>query len=359
MELKTPLYETHVASGGKIVPFAGYLLPVEYPTGVIAEHNAVREACGLFDVSHMGEFILKGPGALATINHLFTNDFTSLAVGRVRYSPMCNENGGVIDDLILYRISEDSYLAVVNAANRAKDAAHMKANLLPETTFEDISDSVAQVALQGPNSKNIIASLADAKDIPEKYYSFTISEICGIRCILSRTGYTGSFGYELYCAAEEAEKLWKGLMEAGKDEGLIACGLGARDTLRLEASMPLYGHEMNDEISPLEADLGFAVKMKKAEFIGKAALEAAGAPSRICVGLKAIGRGIIREHHEVLKDGVEIGHTTSGTFCPWLKGSYAMALVKAGELNIGDTVDVIVRGRKVAAEVVERPFFKL
>ncbi len=361
MEKKTPLYDLHVSGGGKIVPFGGYLLPVEYPTGVITEHMAVREACGLFDVSHMGEFIVKGKGALATLNHILTNDYTGLAIGKVRYSPMCNQNGGVVDDLIVYKAAEEVYFVVVNAANRDKDAAHFRANLLPDTEFEDISDNVAQAALQGPKAKEILSKLTEADNIPEKYYSFCPKAVPvdGIPCLISRTGYTGSFGYEIYCAADDGEKLWNSLLEAGKEFGLIPCGLGARDTLRLEAAMPLYGHEMNDEISPLEAGLGFAVKLGKEEFIGKAALEAAGEPARIRVGLKVTGRGILREHQEVLKDGVEIGATTSGTFCPYLKGAYAMALVKNGSVNVGDAVEVVVRSRKVAAEVVELPFYKL
>lgn len=361
MELKTPLYDQHVACGGKIVPFGGYLLPVQYPAGVITEHMAVREACGLFDVSHMGEVLIQGPGAVNTLNHLLTNDYTNLAIGRVRYSPMCNANGGVVDDLIVYRVSEDCYFVVVNAANKDKDVAHMQANLLADTTLTDISAQVAQLALQGPKSKDILASLVPADVIPKIYYSFHPAKVsvCGVDCLISRTGYTGSYGYELYCAAEEGVKLWQGLLEAGKDFGLIPCGLGARDTLRLEAGMPLYGHEMTDEISPLEAGLDFAVKLNKPEFIGREPLVAAGTPARIRIGLKATGRGIIREHQDVMKDGEHIGHTTSGTHCPYLNGAYAMALVKNGSVKLGDTVEVMVRNRKVEAEVVEYPFYKL
>lgn len=361
MEKKTPLYDQHLACGGKIVPFAGFLLPVEYSTGVITEHMAVREHCGLFDVSHMGEVLLQGPGALKSLNHLLTNDYTNLEIGRVRYSPMCNRTGGVVDDLIVYRVSEETYFVVVNAANREKDVAHMEANLLPGTKFTDISDQVAQLALQGPKSKEILASLVCEEVIPKKYYSFYPEKVsvCGVDCLISRTGYTGSWGYELYCAAEDGSKLWQKLLEVGKDSGLIPCGLGARDTLRLEAAMPLYGHEMNDEISPLEAGLDFAVKLGKEEFIGKEPLVAAGAPARTRIGLKAVGRGILREHQQVEKDGVEIGHTTSGTFCPYLKGAYAMALVDTGSVQLGDTVDVFVRSRKVTAEVVSLPFYKL
>ena len=361
MELKTPLYDQHVASGGKIVPFGGYLLPVEYGTGVIAEHTAVREACGLFDVSHMGEVIIRGPGALNTLNHLLSNSYDSLSVGRVRYSPMCNAQGGVVDDLIVYKLKDDCYFVVVNAANRQKDVDHMRRNLLPDTELTDISDQIAQLALQGPKSKEILASLIPSAYIPEKYYSFQVQpvSVCGVECLISRTGYTGSLGYELYCASGQAVQLWQGLLDAGRDAGLIPCGLGARDTLRLEASMPLYGHEMDDGISPLEAGLGFAVKLEKPEFIGREALLTEGRNTRCRIGLKATGRGILREQQAVLKDGNEIGHTTSGTYCPYLKNAFAMALVENGSVSTGDTVEVLVRNRKVTAEVVPLPFFKL
>lgn len=359
MELKTPLYDTHVAAGGKIVPFAGYLLPIEYGTGILKEHMAVRTACGLFDVSHMGEIVLKGSGALASINHLMTNDYTSLQIGRVRYSTMCNENGGVVDDLIIYRTGEEEYLIVVNAANCEKDDAHIRANLLPNTEMENISKQIAQLALQGPKSTEILKKLVAEEKIPVKYYSFTPDVfIDKIPCLLSQTGYTGELGYELYCPAEQAAKLWNILMEAGKEYGLIPCGLGARDTLRLEAAMPLYGHEMDDTVTPLETDLKFCVKMNKPEFIGKAAMERQGTPARMRIGLKATGRGIIREHQDVYMGEKKIGVTTSGTFCAYLNGSYAMALVENGSVQIGDTVEVLVRKRRVAAEVVALPFYK-
>ena len=359
MEKKTPLYQTHLAEGGKMVPFAGYLLPVQYPTGVIAEHTAVRTACGLFDVSHMGEVVFRGEGALATLNHLLTNDFTNMSIGRVRYTAMCLPDGGTVDDLVIYKFSEDCYLAVVNAANREKDYAYMAKNLLPDTEIEDISDSVAQLALQGPNAKQILAHLIDPELLPQKYYTAVREVIvAGIPCMISRTGYTGEFGYELYTAAEDGPKLWKLLREAGADHGLIPCGLGARDTLRLEAAMPLYGHEMNETIPPLEAGLDFAVKLQKPEFIGRDAMLAAGKPKRVRVGLKVTGRGILREEQDVYLGGEKIGCTTSGTFAPYLKQAIAMALVDAGHSEIGTAVEVDVRGRRVAAEIVSMPFYK-
>ena len=285
MEQKTPLYAKHAAAGGKIVPFAGYLLPVQYPTGVIAEHMAVRTAAGLFDVSHMGELVFTGPDALRNLNHLLTNDFSGMYDGQVRYSPMCNDQGGCVDDLIVYKVHDTAYLVVVNAANKDKDAGWMREHLFGACEMEDISGRVAQVALQGPKSKQILLRLLDESVLPPKYYSFVQDvDLRGIRCLISRTGYTGEFGYELYCVSADAEGLWDLLLEAGADLGLIPCGLGARDTLRLEAAMPLYGHELNDVITPLEAGLDFAVKMGKEDFIGKNAIAARLPPVGVSPG---------------------------------------------------------------------------
>ena len=358
MERKTPLYDVHIAEGGKIVPFAGYLLPVQYAGGVIKEHMAVRQAAGLFDVSHMGEILFTGPTALDTLNHLLTNDFTDMPAGRVRYSVMCNEKGGVIDDLVIYKFGDEEYLAVVNAANRHKDYAHMAANLLPGTKAEDISDSVAQLALQGPAAPAVLGSLVSEDKLPKKYYTAVRDvDINGMKCMISRTGYTGELGYEIYTAPENAVALWKTLREAGGEHGLIPCGLGARDTLRLEAAMPLYGHEMDEDISPLEAGLGFGVKMGKSDFIGKAALEAAGEPSRVRVGLEITGRGIAREHQDVFIGEEKIGVTTSGTHCPAVGKAMAMALVSADRSAAGTEVDVDIRGRRVSAVIVPLPFY--
>ena len=358
MERKTPLYAEHVKLGGKLVPFAGWLLPVQY-SGVIAEHNAVRTACGLFDVSHMGEIFCTGKDALANLNYLLTNDFSGMENGQARYSPMCNENGGVVDDLIVYKKTDESYLLVVNAANREKDYAWMLSHQSGEAAFSDISDTVAQLALQGPKAEAILRKLAAADDIPAKYYSCSFGRtIAGVGCMISRTGYTGEDGFELYTAADDAVKLWRLLLEAGKGEGLLPCGLGARDTLRLEAGMPLYGHEMNETVSPREAGLGIFVKMQKTDFVGKAALEARGKPVRKRVGLRVTGRGIVREQQDVYQNGKKIGETTSGTFCPYLGYAAAMAILPLEAAEAGTQVEVDVRGRRVRAEVVKLPFYK-
>ena len=359
MEQKTPLYDCHLAAGGKMVPFAGYLLPVQYPGGIIAEHMAVRRACGLFDVSHMGEVLYTGSDALQNLNHLLTNDFTGMADGQVRYSPMCAEDGGTIDDLIVYRYGPEKYLVVVNAANRQKDVAWMRSQLFGDAVLEDISDTVAQLALQGPQAPAILKKLAGEEAIPQKYYHFVPrATVGGIPCMVSRTGYTGEAGYELYLANRDAPRMWDKLLEAGADLGLIPCGLGARDTLRLEAAMPLYGHELSAEITPLEAGLDFAVKLGKEDFIGRAALVEKGEPAIRRVGLRVPGRGIIREEAPVFAGNVQIGRTTSGTMLPFVGYAGAMALVDTAYAAPGTQVEAEVRGRRVPAEIVPLPFYK-
>lgn len=359
MESKTPLYSRHVAAGGKMVSFAGYLLPVQYPTGILAEHMAVRTAAGLFDISHMGEFLLEGEEALANLQHLSTNDFTSMYDGRVRYSLLCYDDGGVVDDLVVCRLRPEKYVLVVNAANRGKDARWIQAHLAGKVRFEDLSDSVAQIALQGPNAPKILKKVAAGSSIPQKYYTFVEKgTVGGISCLVSRTGYTGEPGYELYCAPQDAERLWDLLLEAGKNDGLIPCGLGARDTLRLEAAMPLYGHEMDETITPFEAGLSFGVKMDSHDFIGREALIGKTPPSRVRVGLKMTGRGIARGCEPVWMGERQIGKTTSGTFCPYLKSAVAMALVDSARADAGTEVEVEIRGRRVAAQITPLPFYK-
>ena len=282
-----------------------------------------------------------------------------MAVNKVRYGAMCNADGGTIDDLVVYKFGEERYLAVVNAANREKDYAHMAANVLPGTQCQDISDTVAQLALQGPKAPAILKKLLPEDQIPKGYYTALPKvNLAGMECMISRTGYTGELGYEIYTANENAPKLWKVLREAGEEFGLIPCGLGARDTLRLEAAMPLYGHEMDETVTPLEAGLDFAVKLNKPEFIGKDALVAAGTPQRVRVGLAVTGRGIVREHQDLFLDGEKIGQTTSGTHCPFLGKALAMGLIDAKYAAVGTALEADVRGRRVAVEIVPLPFYK-
>lgn len=359
MELKTPLYEAHVKAGGKIVPFGGYLLPVQYKEGVIREHMAVRTQAGLFDVSHMGEILCQGKDALANLQMMLTNNFDNLTDGQARYSPMCNEQGGTVDDLIVYKKADEDYFIVVNAANKDKDYQWMLDHQFGEVTFTDVSDQYAQLALQGPKALEILRKVTTEENIPKKYYHAVFdAEAADIPCIISKTGYTGEDGVEIYLDSARAQGMWDALLAAGKEEGLIPCGLGARDTLRMEAAMPLYGHEMDDQVTPLEAGLGFAVKMTKEDFIGKKALEEKGGPARKRIGLKVTGRGIIREHQDVYLGDRLIGHTTSGTHCPYLGCPVAMALVDADCTEPGTKVEADVRGRRVEAEIVPLPFYK-
>ncbi|MEG0268763.1 MAG: glycine cleavage system aminomethyltransferase GcvT [Clostridia bacterium] len=355
--LRTPLYQKHVENGGKIVPFAGYELPVQYE-GVIAEHTAVRTAVGLFDVSHMGEITFKGADALANLQFLLCNNMDNLAVGRVRYSPMLNERGGVVDDVLVYHMGENDYLMVVNASNRHKDFAHIVKNQFGDVDIRDQSDATCQLALQGPKAAEVLSTLLPAQSIPQKYYSFLNAvDVHGISCLISRTGYTGEDGFELYAAAQNAPALFDLLFEAGKPFGLKLCGLGCRDTLRMEAAMPLYGHEMDDQTTPYETALGNYVKLDKPDFIGKAALLLAGEPQIARVGLQMLGRGIAREHFPVFYQGKQVGATTSGTHCPTLGKPVAMALVNHGCQALGTVVQVEIRGKLVDAEVIPLPFY--
>lgn len=361
MDKKTTLYEVHEALGAQMVPFAGYLMPIQYPAGMLKEHLAVREKAGLFDVSHMGEFFIKGPTARADLERILTNTYVKLRPGRVRYSPMCQEDGGTVDDLIVYCLEEDSFMIVVNASNREKDAAHIRSLLSPETSFEDRSDEIGLVALQGPLTKQILARIADETQFPEKYYSFTDDvEVGGVRCLVSRTGYTGEFGYEIYHGAGDSAKLWQAIMDAAEEDELLPAGLGARDTLRLEAGMPLYGHEMDETVTPLEALLDFGVKMEKPDFVGKAGIEAKLPLSRVRVGLRVTGRGIVREEMEISdpESGEVLGKTTSGTFSPSLQVGIAMGMVPPEYSELGTKLRVTVRNRPVDVEVVAIPFLK-
>ena len=338
-----------------MVPFAGFQLPVQYGTGIIAEHNAVRTNAGLFDVSHMGEIVFSGPGAEAYLDHLLTNRISGMEVGQARYSPMCNEQGGIVDDLIVYKTEDERFLVVVNAANRDKDIAWMRSSLIGNVQMQDISDDIVQLALQGPRAADILSALTDAEAIPKRRYTFAQNlEVAGISCLISRTGYTGSDGFELYTCADNGAALWSALL--GADGELFPCGLGARDTLRLEAGMPLYGHEMDEGVTPFEAGLAFAVKMDKADFIGKEAL-LVRQPKAMRVGLAVTGRGIIREGAILYADDRQVGVATSGTHCPYIGYAAAMALLDPAYSSVGTQLDADVRGKRVTAEVVKLPFY--
>jgi len=356
MENKTPLYDRHVSLGGRMIPFAGWLLPERYGSGLIDEHLAVRRRAGVFDASHMGEAELSGSDALGNMQALFTNDFSKLKEGQVRYTVMCDDSGGVLDDMLVYRLAADRFFIVVNASNREGDIDWMKSHLTGNARIADLSDHTALIAVQGPASAGILGGLAEG--LPAGNYTFKENvPVSGVPCMVSRTGYTGEDGFELYCEPHRAAGLWDALLSAGESHGLIPCGLGARDTLRLEAGMPLYGHEMDRSISPLETGLGFAVKMNKGDFIGKAAIIYKGKPVRKRVGVRVIGRGIARENAPVLFDGKNIGRITSGTFCPFLNYAAAMALVGADTPDAARVI-VDIRGKLTEAEIVKLPFYK-
>ena len=362
MEKKTPLYQTHVDMGAKIVEFGGFMMPVQYPSGVIKEHMAVRTECGLFDVSHMGELHLKGPDAVANIQKLVTADIEPLVDGQVKYAIICNDEGGVVDDLVICRLAADDYLLIVNAGNRDKDAAWVEAHLFGDVDYKDEGDEWGELALQGPNSHKILAKICAEEDIPAKYYTFKNDVVIhlkdrDIKCLVSQTGYTGEHGYEIYCAAEDSVDLWNTLLEVGAEDGLIACGLGARDTLRLEASMPLYGHEMTDEITPKMA--GLPCKLDGKDFIGRDALVAKGVPEIKRCGMVVVGRGIPREHCDIYTmEGEKIGWVSSGTHCPFIGKGVAMGYIPQAQIEIGKHLNVDVRGRMVEVEIVKMPFYK-
>lgn len=358
MAKRTPLYQNHLNHGGKVVEFGGFELPVQYGAGLIAEHNAVRNAAGLFDVSHMGEFLLEGKSAFDTIQRLMSNDMTGLCDGQIRYTMMLNERGGEVDDLLVYRLSEEKYLLVVNAGNCDKDAAWVSNRLLDGTRFENLSEKTGQVALQGPKSEEILRKILPESEIPEKYYTFKVSDrVTDGRCIVSRTGYTGEDGFEIYCPAERTPEIFEKILDAGKEYGILPCGLGARDTLRFEACMPLYGHELNEDYLGHEVGLGFALKMGKPDFIGKRALEERPAQFKH-KGVKLIDKGIAREGCEVFaaSDGRKIGVVTTGTYSPTFQ--HALAMVRIEKSYEEPEVVIDVRGKKLRAEVVKMPFYK-
>ncbi len=358
MEYKTPLYDTHLEYGAKMIGFGGYLMPVQYKAGIKAEHMAVREAAGLFDICHMGQIFCRGPKALKALNMLLTNDYTNLKVGSARYANMLNEEGGIIDDVIVFRLEEDEYMIAVNASTKENDYRWMlEHNFGAE--FESAFDRMGCLALQGPASEKILLKLTAEDNLPKGYYTIRKDSAIGeIPCMISRTGYTGELGYEIFLSLDDAVKMWNLILNAGQEEGLLPIGLGARDTLRLEAGMPLYGSDLTTEITPLEAGLSYGIKMEKEDFIGKQALEEKG-QARICrIGLKVTGKGIVREHQDLYYKGEKAGTVTSGTYAPYLKEAIAMAYVGKEYAEEGTVLEADVRGRRVEVEVVPLPFYK-
>lgn len=356
---RTPLYERHLALGGRMIDFGGWELPVQYQ-GIIKEHEQVRNAAGLFDVSHMGEITVKGPNALGFIQRMVTNDMSGAQDMQAVYSPMCDENGGVVDDLLIYRIGEEDYLLIVNAANTDKDYEWLCRHAPGRVELRNVSNEYAQLAIQGPNAERILQRLCGEPLEEIRFYRFrTDMNVAGVPAIVSRTGYTGEDGFELYLPAGEAAGVWDKLLEAGQDDGLVPAGLGARDTLRFEVALPLYGHELSDSISPLEAGLGMFVKLDKAAFIGREALTAQKADGlkRRIVGFEMTERGIPRSHMDVYRDGSSVGVVTSGGFAPSVGKNLGLALVDMGSTAEGTVLDIIIRDKPVKAQVVRKPFY--
>lgn len=356
---RTPLYDTHVAMGGRMVEFAGYELPVQYPTGPTAEHHAVRTAAGLFDIDHMGQFELGGPDADACLQKLQVWDIEQMGEGDAHYSVLCYADGTVVDDIFLYKL-HGRWLIIVNASNRAKDWEWIERHLQGfDAALIERSDELAMLALQGPKAEQILQKLTAYPLGTVATRTAVETEIGGMTVIAGRTGYTGEDGFELYVPVDGVVAFWNLLLDAGKDDGLLACGLAARDSLRFEACMPLYGHELSPHINPLEARLGWTVSWTK-NFIGRDALLKVKLekPARILVGLEMVDKAVPREHYDIAVNGQVVGHVTSGMKSPTLDKFLAMAMVPAEYSAPGTRLDVIVRGQPKQAVVVKRPFYK-
>ena len=366
---KTALNAVHRQMGAKMVEFNGWDMPVEYPAsigcGIVNEHLAVRNGVGIFDVSHMGDIRLAGPGALAAVQHISMNDASKLSIGQAQYSALLYPQGTFVDDVIVHRLGEDEYLLVINAGTREKDFNWVRDNTRQfDCKVEHLSDDFTQIAIQGPKGVNLLQKLTDADLNAVKFYWVTRGTLCGLQnTLLGRTGYTAEDGFEIYIPSDEetSARVWYAILEAGKEFGAVPCGLGSRNTLRLEGKLPLYGHEISDTINVWEAGLDRFCKMEKPDFIGRAALEKARAAGlkKTLVGLEMIDRGIARDGYKILDaNGTEIGYVTSGSPAPFLKKNIALAYVPPEHAALGSTVQVEIRGQGVKAQVVPTPFYK-
>src|SRR5436190_17817501 len=356
---RTALFAMHKALGARLIPFSGWEMPVEY-SGIAKEHTAVRTAAGLFDVSHMGEFEIRGREALNLIQFVTTNDARRLIDGQAQYSAMAYPHGTVVDDLLIYRHSADHFMVVVNAANITKDFEWMTSHNRSDAAVENISDDITLLAVQGPKAIEILQPLTDITLANIKYYHFAEGKVVNVDAIVSRTGYTGEDGFELYFSAKHAEPVWNRILETGTPHGLVPAGLGARNTLRLEARMLLYGNDMDGTTSFLEAGLGSIVKFEKGEFIGRDALlkQKQDGVKRRLIGFEMVGREIARDHYPVFIDGQEAGHVTSGSPSITLKKNIGLAYLPAERAAIGTNFNVLVRSKTSEAKVVRTPFYK-
>lgn len=366
---RTPLYECHRELGARMVPFAGWEMPVQY-SGVIEEHRAVRTAAGLFDVSHMGEMRLRGAAAERLLQWLTPNDVARLQPGRAHYSGLLTERGTYVDDLLVYRLAAEDFMVVVNASNAGRDVAWVRERAAarlgtdgegePAVAIADQSDDYALLALQGPRALAILEPLASPGIAALRYYGFLQGEVAGVPAIISRTGYTGEDGFELYLPPAEAPAVWRRLLATGQPHGLLPAGLGARDTLRLEAAMALYGHELDERTTPWEAGLAWVVKLDKGDFLGREALVAqqSAGVARTLAGFVVEGRGIARQGHAVLSSGKVVGEVTSGTWSPTLEKAIGMAYLPPRLATPGTAITLDVRGKELAAQVAALPFYR-
>jgi len=361
MLLRTPLHDRHVALGARMVPFAGWEMPVQYE-GVIAEHRAVRADCGVFDVSHMGEFEVSGPGALAFLQKVTANNVAKLRDGQAQYSALPLANGAPVDDVIVYRCAPDRFLLVVNAANLEKDWGWLRSQGPVGCELRDRSDDYALLALQGPSAQAILQPLTAIDLAQVAHYHFAEGTVGGHPVTVARTGYTGEDGFEIFVAPDRADGLWRRLIEAGRDRGLVPAGLGARDTLRLEAKMCLYGNDLDDTTTLVEAGLGFIVSLdpEKGDFVGRPVLEEQkkSGPPRKLVGFEVTGRGIARHGYPVYLGDTEVGAVTSGSYAPFLQKNIGLVYLPSGKAASGTGLEVEIRGKRVPARVVPTPFYK-
>jgi len=361
---RTPLNSAHRQLGGRMVDFGGWDMPVQYPAGTIEEHLRTRNHAGLFDVSHMGEIDVRGADAIAFVNKLTSNDVTKLVDGQAQYTTLTKPEGTIIDDLVVYRFATDHLLLVVNASTTDKDWEWIKSHQSGESVeLNNVSADYCQLALQGPDAQSILQKLTSLPLEEIKYYRFTRGSVDGVEGIISRTGYTGEDGFEVYAPANRAEQLWNKILDTGNmgtPTGVLPCGLAARNTLRLEAGLALYGHEIDETTTPLEANLGWICKLDKGDFIGREALakqKEAGVKRKL-VGFEVTDRGIARDDQEVLIDGERVGKVTSGSPAPFLKKNIGLAYVPVEFANVGQAINIDVRGRLVGAQVVKTPFYK-
>ena len=356
---RTALNSLHKALGAKMVEFGGWEMPVEY-SGIIQEHLGVRRAAGLFDVSHMGEVEVRGPRALALLQNITSNDASRLKDFQAQYSALMHPKGSAVDDCVVHCLAQDHYFLCVNAANTERDFDWITRHNPAGAEVRNVSGEYSQLALQGPRALEIISKVTDAPIAALKYYWFCRIRCCGVEGLLARTGYTGEDGFEFYFPPGESEKVWNTLMEAGRPEGLVPAGLGARNTLRIEAGYPLYGHELDDETTLLEANLGWIAKLEKGEFIGRDVLleqRAQGARKKL-VGFEMTSQGIAREGYNVYIEGKAAGVVTSGSYAPFLKKNIGMAYISPSQAEVGREIQIEIRGRLAGARIVPLPFYK-